>query len=61
MLAFNALKVTIGTHAISASPGAPLSIDAAKQQVLMIASLIGIAPLILSGVLCLRALLLLGE
>ena len=47
MLAFNALKVTIGTHAISASPGAPLSIDAAKQQVLMIVSLIGIASLIL--------------
>jgi hypothetical protein len=60
MLAFNALMVTIGTHPISASPGAPLSLDAATQPVLTIASLIGIAPLIVSSALCLRALLL-GE
>ncbi|OYY76839.1 MAG: hypothetical protein B7Y43_13085 [Sphingomonas sp. 28-62-20] len=60
MLAFNALMVTIGTHPISASPGAPLSVDAASQPVLTIASLIGVAPLIASSVLCLRALLL-GE
>jgi hypothetical protein len=60
MLAFNALMVTIGTHPISASPGAPLSLDAATQPVLTIASLIGIVPLIVSSALCLRALLL-GE
>jgi hypothetical protein len=60
MLAFNALMVTIGTHPISASPGAPLSLDAATQPVLTIASLIGITPLIVSSALCLRALLL-GE
>jgi hypothetical protein len=60
MLAFNALMVTIGTHPISASPGAPLSLDAATQPVLTIASLIGIVPLIISSALCLRALLL-GE
>ncbi|MBX9858281.1 MAG: hypothetical protein K2Y20_01665 [Sphingomonas sp.] len=60
MLAFNALMVTIGTHPISASPGAPLSLDAATQPVLTIASLIGLAPLIASSALCLRALLL-GE
>jgi hypothetical protein len=60
MLAFNALMVTIGTHPISASPGAPLSVDAATQPVLTIASLIGIVPLIISSALCLRALLL-GE
>lgn len=60
MLAFNALMVTIGTHPISASPGAPLSVDAATQPVLTIASLIGIAPLVLSSALCLRALLV-GE
>ena len=60
MLAFNALMVTIGTHPISASPGAPLSVDAATQPWLTIASLIGLAPLIASSVLCLRALLL-GE
>jgi hypothetical protein len=60
MLAFNALMTTIGTHPISASPGAPLSVDAATQPHLTIASLIGIVPLILSSALCLRALLL-GE
>lgn len=57
MLAFNALMVTIGTHPISASPGAPLSLDAATQPVLTIASLIGIVPLIVSSALCLQALL----
>lgn len=60
MLAFNALMITIGTHPISASPGAPLSLDAATQPVLTIASIVGIVPLILSSYLCLRALLL-GE
>ena len=60
MLAFNALLVTIGTHPISASPGAPLSIDAATQPVLVVASIIGFVPFIISAVLCLRALLL-GE
>ena len=57
MLAFNALMTTIGTHPISASPGAPLSLDAATQPLLTIASLVGIAPLILSSYWCLRALL----
>lgn len=60
MLAFNALMTTIGTHPISASPGAPLSVDAASQPVLTILSLIGLAPLVVSSILCLRALLL-GE
>ncbi len=60
MLAFNALMVTIGTHPIASSTGAPLNLDAATQPVLTIASLIGIAPLIFSSGLCLRALLL-GE
>ena len=43
MLGFNALMITIGTHPISASPGAPLSVDAATQPVLVLASLIGLA------------------
>jgi hypothetical protein len=60
MLAFNALMVTIGTHPVSASPGAPLSLDAATQPILTIVSLIAIIPMILSSALCLRALLL-GE
>lgn len=60
MLAFNALLVTIGTHPISASPGAPLSLDAPTQPLLVIASLIGVIPFIISSALCLRALLV-GE
>jgi hypothetical protein len=60
LLAFNALAITIGTHPVSASPGAPLSLDAATQPLLTVASIAGIAPLILSSFLCLRALLL-GE
>ena len=60
MLAFNALLITIGTHPISASPGAPLSLDAPTQPVLTIASIIGIIPFIVSSYFCLRALLL-GE
>jgi hypothetical protein len=57
MLAFNALMITIGTHPVSASPGAPLSLDAATQPLLTIASLIGIGPFILSSLWCLWALL----
>jgi hypothetical protein len=60
MLAFNALMITIGTHPISASPGAPLSLNAPTQPLLVIASVIGIVPFITSSALCLRALLL-GE
>lgn len=60
LLAFNALAITIGTHPISASPGAPLSLDAATQPWLTIASVVGIVPLIVSSFFCLRALLL-GE
>lgn len=60
MLAFNALLITIGTHPISASPGAPLSLDAATQPVLTIASIIGIVPFIISSFYCLRAILI-GE
>ena len=60
MLAFNALLITIGTHPVSASPGAPLSLDAASQPVLTALSLLGIAPIMLSSWFCLRALLV-GE
>lgn len=60
MLGFNALLITIGTHPISASPGAPLSLDAASQPVLTVASLVGILPLVVSCYLALRALIL-GE
>lgn len=60
MLAFNALLVTIGTHPISASPGAPLSLDAASQPILTLASIAGIVPLVISCFLALRAMLV-GE
>ena len=60
LLGFNALAITVGTHPVSASPGAPLSVDAALQPWLTLGSLAGIAPLLLSSYLCLRALLL-GE
>lgn len=60
MLAFNALMITIGTHPISASPGAPLSLDAASQPLLTLASLAGLVPLAVSSWFCLRALLI-GE
>lgn len=60
MLAFNALLITIGTHPVSASPGAPLSVDAASQSALTIASLVGVAPFVLSSGFVLRALLI-GE
>ena len=60
MLAFNALLITIGTHPISASPGAPLSLDAPSQPVLVIASIVGIVPFVVSSFYALRALML-GE
>lgn len=60
MLAFNALLITIGTHPISASPGAPLSLDAATQPLLTLASIAGLVLLIISCFFALRALML-GE
>jgi len=60
MLAFNALAITIGTHPVSASPGAPLSLDAVGQPFLTWLSIAGIAPLIVSSFMVLRAMLL-GE
>ena len=60
MLAFNALLITIGTHPVSASPGAPLSLDAASQPWLTLASLAGVLPFVLAAGFVLRALLI-GE
>lgn len=60
LLAFNALLITIGTHPVSASPGAPLSLDAASQPWLTAASLAALAPLAVSSWLLLHAMLL-GE
>lgn len=60
MLGFNAPMITIGTHPVSASLGAPLSVDAATQPLRTIASLIGVVPFLLSSGFILRALLI-GE
>jgi hypothetical protein len=60
LLAFNALLITIGTHPVSASPGAPLSLDAASQPLLTLASLAALIPLAISSWLLLYAMLL-GE
>lgn len=60
LLAFNALLVTIGTHPVSASPGAPLSLDAARQPWETMASVAGVIPFLAAGVLALRAMLV-GE
>lgn len=60
LLAFNALLITIGTHPVSASPGAPLSLDAASQPLLTVLSLLALAPLAVSSWFVLRAMLL-GE
>jgi hypothetical protein len=60
MLAFNALLITIGTHPVSASPGAPLSVDAASQPWMTVASLAGVVPFVLSSGMVLHALLI-GE
>ena len=55
LLAFNALMTTIGTHPISASPGAPLSLDAPTQPELTLLSLVGLLPQIWSSILCTAA------
>lgn len=61
MLAFNALAVMVGTYPVSSSPGAPLSLDAGSQSVLTVLSLVGVAPMVVSTYLCLKALLLSEE
>lgn len=60
LLAFNALAITVGTHPISASPGAPLSLDAATQPWPTLACCAALVPLVASSAMCLRALLV-GE
>lgn len=60
MLAFNALLVTMGAHPVSASPGAPLSLDAASQPWLTLASLAALVLIAVSSWLLLEAMLL-GE
>jgi hypothetical protein len=57
LLAFDALLMTAAINPISASPGAPLSLDAAKQPVEVIVITIGTLLLAVSAVLCVRAVM----
>ena len=60
MLAFNALLISMASHPISASPGAPLSLDAPTQPWENLVVLTGIAAFAISSLWLLRAILI-GE
>jgi hypothetical protein len=60
MLAFNALLITAAINPISASPGAPLSLDAPTQIFEVFLVCTGLLPLVISALLCVRAMLI-GE
>ncbi len=60
MLAFNALLITAAINPIAASPGAPLSLDAPTQPLEVWLVCIGLVPLVLSAMYCIRAMLI-GE
>ncbi len=60
LLAFDALLVTAAINPISASPGAPLSLDAPTQPWEVAAISISVVLLAISGVVCVRAVML-GE
>jgi hypothetical protein len=60
LLAFNALLLASAIQPISASPGAPLSLDAATQPWPTIVVTLGVLLLSVSGYLCVRGILV-GE
>lgn len=60
LLAFDALLVAAAINPISASPGAPLSLDAGRQPLEVGAISIGVLLLVGSAMLCVRAIML-GE
>jgi hypothetical protein len=60
LLAFDALLVAAAINPISASPGAPLSLDAPTQPWAVAMVSFGVILLAISGVLCVRAIML-GE
>ncbi len=60
MLGFDALLITAAINPIAASPGAPLSLDAATQPLEVWLVMLGILFLAVSGILCVRAIML-GE
>ncbi len=57
LLAFDALLLTAAINPISASPGAPLSLDAAHQKGEVFVISLGIALLAVSAYLCVRAIM----
>jgi hypothetical protein len=60
LLAFDGLLVTAGINPLTASPGAPLSLDAATQPFEVLVIALGMAVLAASSYLCVRAILI-GE
>jgi len=56
LLAFDALLLNTGINPIAASPGAPLSLDAATQPFMTIATVIGIVLVALSAWIAVRAI-----
>ncbi len=60
LLAFDALLITAGINPLTASPGAPLSLDAATQPWEAAVIALGMAVLAISSWLCVRAILI-GE
>lgn len=60
LLAFDALLMTVGVNPISASPGAPMSLDARADPPIVLACLIGLAILMVAAMGCVRGILI-GE
>ena len=60
LLAFDALLITAAINPISASPGAPLSLDAPTHPWEVLAICLSILLLGISGIMCVRAIML-GE
>jgi hypothetical protein len=60
LLAFDALIIGAGLQPISASPGAPLSINALAHPLIAITTLLGVLLLIASAYFCVRAVMI-GE
>jgi hypothetical protein len=60
LLAFDALLMTVGVNPVSASPGAPMSLDARSDPAIVIACLSGLAILMVAAMGCVRGILI-GE
>ena len=60
LLAFDALLVTVATNPISASPGAPLSLDGPTQPIAVALITVSVILLAIAACLCVRAIMI-GE